>query len=254
MSNQIEVPEKANTNPVPASPRTAIQAAKSTFKDQFGTKALQIFKKEAGFALMAVSKNDLLGQCSPKSLTIAVANVALTDLSLNPTLGLAYLVPRKNKGVWEATLVPSYMGMIEILRKAGSVASIYADIIYDSDSFDYKQGTTPYLDHVPTLNRSSDSKPVAAYAVATFKDGRNRKEFHLMDWNAIMKRKAVATTKAVWDKWQDDMAKKTVIRSFYKLLPKTREANDAMAIFDEGIGEIDDQAQEPEVSQTPEFL
>lgn len=207
--------------------RMAVQGANSVFQTVYGERAKQIFTREAGFALMACQTNTALQSCDPESLKRAVISLALTNLTLNPVTSLCYLIPRKN----QATLVVSYMGMIEILRNSGSVKNIRGAVVYSSDEFDFAYGTGEYLKHKPMLNRPSDAKPICAYAIAILPDGQQ--VFHVMNWDAVMKRKAVASSSAVWNQWEEEMAIKTAIRYLYKHLPKTEQANTAMELFDE---------------------
>lgn len=214
--------------------RVAVNSANNVFKTVYGERAAQVFAKEAGFALMACQNNTALQGCSPESIKQAVVSLALTGLTLNPVTSLCYLIPRKNV----ATLVVSYMGMIEILRNSGSVKNIRGAVVYDVDHFDFQYGSGEYISHKPVLNRRADSKPLAAYAIATLPDGQEI--FHVMDWNAVMKRKDVATSKNVWNTWEEEMAIKTVIRYLYKSLPKTEQATKAMELFDETVKPVQD--------------
>lgn len=230
--------EKPKVAAVPArteSPyRLAVNGASNVFKTVYGEQAARVFAKEAGFALMACQNNVALQGCNPESIKQAVVSLALTGLTLNPVTSLCYLIPRKNV----ATLVVSYMGMIEILRNSGSVKNIRGSVVYDIDHFDFQYGSGEFLSHKPVLNRPAESKPMAAYAIATLPDGQEI--FHVMDWNAVMKRKGVASSKAVWDSWEEEMAIKTVIRYLYKSLPKTEQATKAMELFDETVKPIEE--------------
>lgn len=213
-----------NTSIQKTNAQDIILKSKKTFIKTYGGDETQ-FNIEANFAMQAIKKNPRL-MSDPNGLLEAVKNVALTGLTLNPTINLAYLVPRGGK----ATLVPSFMGLIEILRNSGSILSMRAGVIYQGDEFDYDLGTNGYLKHKPQLSPAQNTPKLAAYAIAKMPDGSET--FHLMGWNDIMKRKQVAASKNVWNQWEDEMAIKTVIRNFYKFLPKTPQANQAMSIID----------------------
>jgi len=193
------------------------------------TFANKIFQREQGFAIMAAMKNKLLTTCTPESIFSAVASVALTGLSLNPVLDLAYLVPRG--GI--CCLDPGYKGMIEILRKSKAIKDIRCGVIYDCDYYEYSEGTGDdyYLRHKRVLNRSDDAKIIATYSIATFTDGMER--FLLLDYKKLMEHKAVAATTKIWDAWEAEMCMKTAIRSHYKYLPKTEVATQIMELSDE---------------------
>ena len=216
--------------------QTLAAPVEKTFGTMFGKDAERVFKQEQLFAISAVRENPKLLE-DVESLQLAIADVALTGVSLNPTTALAYLVPRKGK----ACLAISYMGMIEILRNSGSVKNITGSVVYDCDEFDFSQGTGAYLKHKPVLNRNKDAKPVAAYAVATLPDGTE--QFHIMDWNAIMKRRDKSdgknSTYSPWTNWEEEMAIKTVIRAFFKFLPKTQQAQNAVRVIEGEMVDIE---------------
>lgn len=207
--------------------RDAIASTQEVFLKQ-SPQGKAVFQREAGFALMAVTKNPALAKCDPASFREAVVSVALTGISLNPVTKQAYLVPRKGKAVLEV----SYMGMIDILRNAGAIQSLRGAVIREGDSYEFKQGTGAFLNHTPELNADPNRPLIAAYAVATFPDGHE--EFHLMDTNQIRKRAQVSASKdkGPWGNWEDEMAIKTVLRSFYKYLPKSPAADAAFGQYD----------------------
>jgi recombination protein RecT len=208
----------------------AVQDAKKSFVQQYGEeKAREVFAREAGFAMMAMQNNDSVAKCNPDSIRQAVACVALTGISLNPTTKLSYLIPRKGRAVLDI----SYMGMIEILRNSGSIKSMSAAVVYEGEDFDYELGSNAYLKHKPSPSIPANTPRLGAYAVATMPDGST--EFYFMRWQDIMKRKEVsaAGNSGPWAAWPDEMAMKTVIRTFYKFLPKTPQATQAMQLFDE---------------------
>lgn len=191
--------------------------------------ALKIFEREKGFAVMQVLNNAAILKCTPESFYTCISTVALTGISLNPALKLAYIVPRAGKAILDI----SYMGMIEILRNSGSVKDMRANCIFEGDVFEYSEGTGEnyFIKHTPVLNRDHKLKIIAAYSIATLSDGSET--FKLMDYNKLMQHKKVATTKAVWDSWEEEMMCKTVIRAHYKFLPKTEKATELMNLVDE---------------------
>jgi recombination protein RecT len=187
------------------------------------------FNREAGFAIQVLTQNDFLASCDPNSIKNAVVNVALTGLTLNPALKLAYLIPRAGKCILDI----SYMGLVKILTDAGSVKNVDADVIYENDKLDYRKGTDPYFKHVKTL--SNRGKMIGAYAIAYFRDGGF--QFEVMGRDEIDKVKGTSeslknekTKKySPWETWEDEMWKKTAIKRLYKLLPKTQFSDQLIA-------------------------
>lgn len=207
--------------------RQSIGGAKASFESVFGADADKKFKMEAGFALMEIQRNSKLIQCSSESVMRSVASLALMNLTLNPSTKLAYLVPRGK----ECTLDISYMGMIEVLVRSGIIAYLeQANVVYANEEFEFENGTeTHYIKHKRQL-QTGESTPVGVYVIYKMKDGG--KFSQVMSWNDVMKRKAVAQTKNVWNSWEEEMAIKTVIRRSYNFLPKTEQLIAAAASFD----------------------
>jgi recombination protein RecT len=94
------------------------------------------WEKERLYALSAISKNDFLSKTDPKSMASAVLQVAMSGLSLNPTLAHGYLIPRGGKCVFQ----PGYQGLIYLLVGSGLVKDINARVVYENDEFELEFG------------------------------------------------------------------------------------------------------------------
>lgn len=200
---------------IATSPREIVVAARPKFE---AVKSNLDFGKEAGFALQILQKNQFLAKTNPISIQNAIVNCALTGLTLNPVLKLAYLVPRKG----ECILDPSYMGLIKVLTDAGSVKNIYAEVVYESDHFYIQQGTSPKLDHTPEVLGDRGRK-IGVYAVAFLHNGGYQFEFMRADQiNSIKQRSEMGKkNEGSWKSDEDEMWKKTVVKRLYKYLPKS---------------------------------
>ncbi len=92
------------------------------------------FQQEAFFATQILTKNDYtmrIARGNTTSLANAVINVATIGLSLNPTIGLAYLVPRKN----EICLDISYLGLVKLAQDSGAIKDVKAELVFEKDHF-----------------------------------------------------------------------------------------------------------------------
>ena len=181
------------------------------------------FTKEFEFAMQIFEKNDYLAKMSMPSIKNALVNIALSGLTLNPVMKMAYLVPRKG----QCCVDPSYMGLVKILTDSGSVKSIKADVVYEKDAFDVDLGSNGFLKHKPYLGADARGRKIGAYSVAVLSDGSPHIDF--MRWDDIMAIKA--RSEAVkggkgspWDTDEDEMACKTVIKRHWKYLPKSERA------------------------------
>ncbi|GAB3822286.1 hypothetical protein GCM10028895_26380 [Pontibacter rugosus] len=184
-------------------PRDIVASAKARFEAVENNKL--DFQREAGFALQILQKNPFLAKTNPESIKNAIINCALTGLTLNPVLKMAYLVPRKG----ECVLDPSYMGLIKVLTDAGSVKNIYAEVVYEADQFYIEQGTSPKLEHKPEIMGDRGNK-IGTYAVAFLHNGGYQFEFMRADQvSAIKSRSEMGKDgKGSWKTDEDEMWKK----------------------------------------------
>lgn len=144
--------------------------------------------------------------------------------------GAIVLVNEKRRGpngdIW--VKVAQFRDMIGGLRKLAAEFGfdLVARAVYANDDFDYELGDEERIHHkAPKLGQERGAM-VGAYAIATrLRDGRKYRL--VMDLAQINKRREVAQTKAVWDKWPAEMGEKTVARSLFKVLPLTEDASEA---------------------------
>jgi phage RecT family recombinase len=198
-----------------------IKGAESLFKSVPNLKL--DFQREYGYALQALANNDTLAKYArnnPESLQMAIYNVAMTGLTLNPMLGYAYLVPRKVGGVEKVILDLGYKGMIFIVTSAGLVKKIWAEVVREKDVFHYEKGTNPYIQHVPELLPESERGAiVAAYAVAQTTSGETQFEvMHYADIKKIIGERKMSD--GIWLNHTSEMCRKTPIRRLFKYIGK----------------------------------
>lgn len=163
-------------------------------------------------AMRCVEKDDKLRECSPESFAMAV--MSCVEMGLEPALGQAYIIPFKKR----ATLVLGYQGMIELSFRSGLLRSIWAEVVYDTDTCEVNLGTERSIRHVRGLGRPG--KIVGAYAVGELPGGG--KQWVYLD-RAQIEARAPATDKPdnPWNSWPEEMCKKTAVRALWKLLPKS---------------------------------
>lgn len=172
-------------------------------------------------AMLAISGNDKLLQCKPRSILVAVAQACQLGLEPGGVMGLAYLVPYKD----ECQLIPGYRGYVELARRSGLVHHISAACVYEGEHFKMRRGLQEVLEHEPVVAREVGPFK-GAYAIARMKAGPPQWDF--MDCYEIETIRERSEKKKLRDDgpWQSDygeMAKKTVIRRLSKLLPRSPE-------------------------------
>lgn len=192
-----------------------------------------VLLREMSFAVQAANNNTLLATSSPQSVAMAVYNCALTKLSLNPVMNLAYLVPFKGN----AKLMPGYQGMIKLISDSGIIRSVSSGVVYKGDEFELVQGTTPSIIHRPKGETFNVEDIVAVYAIFILHNGESL--FEVM-WkpqiDSIMQRSE--SGKKGFGPWVTDyaeMARKTVVKRGWKSIPKSSVALDSIEKVNKAI-------------------
>lgn len=176
-------------------------------------------------AMTSVQKTPELLNCTPQSLIGAIIQSAQLGLEPDGVLGHAYLIPYGKV----CTFIPGYKGLLALARRTGEISTIQAEVVHSKDVFEFELGLHPKLRHVPT-DEEDEGTFVAAYAVATLKDGGI--QFVVMRKNAIEKirKRSKAANAGPWVSDFLEMAKKTTLRRLCKLLPCSVELEKAVAL------------------------
>ena len=92
--------------------------------------------KSAGFmsSLLSLhSSNPSLAQCAPMAVIQAAAVAASLDLPINPSLGFAYIVPYKNKGVMEPQFQIGAKGFVQLAIRSGQYQTMNVTEVYEGE-------------------------------------------------------------------------------------------------------------------------
>lgn len=145
----------------------------------------------------------------------------LSAMGLEPDNQRAYLIPYKDV----CTLIVSYKGLVELMRRAGDVASIHADIVCDNDEFSHNMGV---IDLHSFDLRSPRGSMFAAYCQVTFKDGA--KQSAIMSKAEIdgIRDRSKSGQNGPWKTDYNEMAKKTVVRRVSKMITLSPEIMQAV--------------------------
>jgi recombination protein RecT len=172
-----------------------------------------------------VRRTPALLECSPESLLGALMLAAQLGLEPGP-LGHVYLVPFKG----QVEFIVGYKGMIDLAFRSGQVKDVAAKVVHDGDEFAFREGTRPFLDHVPAGPRG-DREAVAAYAVARLKSGGTPFVVtYPEDWKAAQDRSPAGRKNT--GPWATDwlaMVRKTNVRRLSAFLPQSPEFALALA-------------------------
>lgn len=181
------------------------------------------FSQEAYYAIQILERNKYtldIARGNPSSLRNSIINVATIGLSLQPSMGLAYLVPRK----CEICLDISYLGLIKLAQEGGGILHVKADLVYEKDNFTINGSfSEPTHSYSPFGDRGELK---GAYVVALTSDGNYLTT--IMPINEVFEiRNASESYKnpksreySPWVRFEGEMVKKTVIRRAFKSWPK----------------------------------
>lgn len=203
--------------------------------------------------LMAAVKADPdLLRADRRSLLNACEKCAIDGLIPDKREAALVVFKRNYKdaqGAWQQALEVQYMPMAYGLRKkilqSGEITDITAKVVYrcevESGAFIYEEGTEAMLRHRPMLEmteeQAKDENIVAAYSMATYKDGS--KSYEVMRRFEIDKVRECSQTGATKDKrgqarkpsgpwvdWYPEQCKKTAMRRHSKTLPMSSDLVD----------------------------
>ncbi len=185
-------------------------------------------------ALTEVVKNPDLLTCSAESWALALQVCAAQGLYPDSGMGYMYLIPRGGK----VTTLRGYKGDIKLARRSGEIADIYAEVVYQKDTFKVRKGTDRALEHEPYMGTDDPGALVATYAVAKLKSGETT--FVVLFPRDIERHKKTAQglnrADSPWNAHPDSMWKKTAIHELSKWLPCETEDMERVARGEEAPG------------------
>ncbi len=220
MTTEIQKPPQSNT-------------IRELLKKQEGQIALALPKhltpeRFTRVALTIINKSPKLAQCTPTSLLSCIMDCAA--LGLEPDGRRAHLIPYGDK----CTLIIDYKGLVELAMNSGNISNIHADVVCDSDGFEYNMGQI-------TAHKIDFRKPrgnmYAAYAIVTMKDGTTKHEVMSKDEVDAIRKRSKASGSGPWVTDYNEMAKKTVFRRASKWLSLSPELREKLEKDDEPLNE-----------------
>lgn len=227
-----------NTNAVAAK-------AASGLGVMIGSKSVQerfekmLGKKSAGFLsslLTLVNNNNLLQKANPTSVLAAAATAASLDLPVNPSLGLAWIVPYGNGAQFQL----GYRGAIALAMRSGQMKSIVMTEVYEGECKCWNRFTETF----EFGDRVSDSI-IGYYARFETVNGFVKATFWTKE--EVLKhakRFSKSFNRGPWQTDFDAMAKKTVLLSIIKTyapmsieMQSAFESDGKVATFNETTGQ-----------------
>jgi recombination protein RecT len=193
--------------------------------------------------LTAVQQSPALLDCERRSFLTSCMKAAQDGLLPDGREGVIAPFNHRFKDGdgWHTIKIAQYMPMVFGLRKkilqSNEVVDLFTTVVFrqelEAGRFIYEEGTERTLRHKPILDAGfvpHDDDIIAAYSVATFKDGS--KSFEVLKRYEIEQIREASQTgaqydakgnrreaKGPWVEWFAEMAKKSAIRRHSKTLP-----------------------------------
>lgn len=224
MSNQQNLPEQRKIM------HQAIEASAAKFAES------QLdFDKEQVFAVEQLMRNSysMKVACNnPQSVKLAMYNVAMVGLSLNPQLGQAFLIPRRLRSNEDPKIVLdiSYRGLIDIGTSANSILCAKSVLVYSNDKFEYNGPMDkPVHDFDPFMPKAERGELKGAYCQAKLPSGDYLIETMSLQEMHEVRDKSDAYKNGVgpWIDWAEQMYLKCPVKRGFKWWP--HQTNQRMA-------------------------
>jgi recombination protein RecT len=192
------------------------------------------FKNSLQIAVMMQPK---LLRCEPRIVFREVSRVANYGLSLDPSMGEAWLILRKNKqGHDEPQAQLGFRGKMKLARQSGEVARLVAYPVTEKMLAEGRfKVTLQTLVYEPDPF-NDDTAPVGFFAYILYKDGTE--DFETMSIREIYKIrdrsdgyrafKKGAIKSTPWADYEGEMCKKTVLSRLLKRVPMSADVVELM--------------------------
>lgn len=209
-NSSASVPTTVSKNKAPA-PRKEDRIKALVSSDQVKSRFQEILgKKSAGFlssVVSAVNANQQLKDADPTSVIAAAAVAASLDLPVNPSLGMAHIVPYKGAAQFQV----GWKGFVQLALRTGQYRTINATEVYDGQLVNHNPFTGEMEFRV-----EKDSEKVVGYLLY-FKLLNGYEKYFYMTHEEVMahgKRYSASFKKGfgVWAENFDAMALKTVVK------------------------------------------
>jgi recombination protein RecT len=198
------------------------------------------------------AQRPVLESCTKDSIANSLLSMAVQGL--NPDKKQCYFVAYGN----QLTLMRSYFGAVHVAKTVNEeLEDIYADVVYKGDTFKYekKKGRTIVTQHEQELGNIKKNEIVAAYAVITYRDGREEAVIMTIDdikqsWKQSIVKPVLENGAVKEDsthgKFPVEMCKRTVINKAAKTIINTSDDRNIIVQF---AKKVSDELQDAQVAE-----
>jgi recombination protein RecT len=225
--------------------------------DEVKKRFINLLGKEEGQAyvesiIIAVSRDDNLQKCTPKSIMLSAMRAASLKLSVDPIMEQAYLVAYGD----QATLIPDYHGLVQLsvntnyYKYAPEVSAVYVG---------EEVSTNRFTGEVTVTGKPTSDEVIGWLAYYEAKNGIRRWLYmtneqcdaHGEKYNP----RQFHSDKSVWAKERDKMRRKTCLRIFIKRYGNFSPVMQKFIMTDEAPidADITDMPEEHELKAAPKF-
>lgn len=208
--------ENPNTGIVALKNALSTDSVKQRFEEMLGRKAPGFISN-----IMSVAQsNTMFNNVDRNSVILAAAQAAALDLSINPNLGLAALVPYGST----CTLQLMRDGLVELCNRTGMFEYIVNEEVYEGELVEKNRFTNTYV--FDETKRVSDRIIGFMAAFKLTNGGSHTVYWTVEECKAHGKKysKTFSNPKGLWTSNFDAMAKKTVLKHLLKkYAPKSIE-------------------------------
>lgn len=167
-------------------------------------------------AALQLLKQPSLAACTQESVLGGLLKAAMFNFRLSPELGQCWLIPRKvktghkdeksGKDIYAdvATFQIGYKGWMELSFRSGEVESFSAETVWEGDTFDFEQGTTPFLKYKPSKTPANRGKRTHVWAGAVMRSGRI--VFNVVDIDEVERHRKMSDNQKEWNNGQPKIA------------------------------------------------
>lgn len=187
-------------------------------------------------AMTCLRRTPRLAECDP--MTVLGGLMTCAQLGLRPAvMGQAWLLPMRNKGRMEATLIIGYPGLIELGYRSDRVVAIEARMRHEADFYDVRYGTDSRIEHIPS--RGAGRGEVTDYYTVIHLVGGSRPIFSAWtreeceehrDRFAMAREKTTHQVIGPWRDHFDGMALKTTVISAFRTAPKSPDIRRGLTV------------------------
>ena len=158
------------------------------------------------------SSDNYLQKCDPGKVVAEALKAATLKLPINKSLGFAYIVPYKDKGVQAPQFQIGYRGYIQLAMRTGQYRYLNADVVYEGEY----RGKDKLTGTVDMSGEKTSDNVVGYFAYMELVNGFSKSVYWtLEEVTAHAKKfsKSYNSSSSAWKTNFDAMAIKTVVRN-----------------------------------------